>query len=337
MSPKLPIYLDNTMRTVFVRCPRKFYNEFCLGLAGAGTSIDLHAGACIAHCFETVYNLVHMNGMSFESAIKRGEAQFTIDWGDVEPEWRWSKRNPNEKIYSSPKTRERCWEAILNYFHVYPPRFDHIQPLRSADKATVEFTFAIPLTEQTLGYPVPLHPSGEPFLYCGRFDFLGKYNNRIILPLDHKTAKYADENWTEKWDLRSQFLGYVWACEHIGLDVQKHFAVRGIIIQKTQLQQLEAIKTYPRELVDRWRGQLSRDIHRLVDCWNSGYFDYDLAEACTDYGLCQYFHACRAPDPNLWLKDMQPRYWNPLAKNPIAEPVPEHPTPVIPEPNFVEA
>ncbi len=336
-EPKLPLYFDNTMRVIFVRCPRKFYNEFCLGLQmPGGVSIDLHAGGCIAHCFETVYNLFHMHSMTAEAAIKRGFAQFEMDWGDVEPSFYFSKKT-GEKIYNSPKTKERCWDAVEDYFRVYPPGHDHIQPMRLANKATIEFTFAIPLTEQTLGFPVPLHPSGDPFLYCGRLDFLGKYNGKLLLPLDHKTAKYADQNWTEKWDLRSQFLGYVWACEHIGLDIQQHFAVRGIIIQKTQLTQLEAIKSYPRELVDRWRGQLARDLHRLVDCWNSKYFDYDFADACTDYGLCQYFHACRAARPEVWLKDFVPRYWNPLAKNPVEEPVPDHFQPIIPEPNFVEA
>lgn len=331
LSP-LPLYIDSTMLTAFRSCPRKFYLEFCRGLrSGDGVSIDLHCGGCLAHALETVYNLIHLDGMSFERAMTLASVQFEIDWGDVEPTWRYSTAKGKEhlKVYSSPKTKERTWEVIEEFFKLFPPVFDHIQPLFIANAPTVEFTFAIPLTQETLGYPVPLHPSGDPFLYSGRIDFLGRYG-KTILPLDHKTGKYQDEHWTEKWDMRSQFIGYVWACEQLGLPVRGNYAVRGIIIQKEQCSFPEAIKSIPHARTERWKGQLVRDLHRLVDCWKSGYFDYDFGETCTSYGLCQYFHACRAEDEELWLKDMKPRFWNPLAKNPVAETPPEEYKPILP-------
>ena len=323
----LPLYLDSTMLTAFRSCPRKFYLEFCRGLRGEGISIDLHCGGCVAHCFETVYNAFHLHGATEEKALKLGLVQFDLDWGDVEPKSRIGVKG--QKIYSSPKTKERTWEVIEAYFRQWPPSTDHVQPLFIAGQPTVEFTFAIPLTEQTLGYPVPLHPSGDPFLYSGRIDFLGRYGS-IILPLDHKTGKYQDEHWAEKWDMRNQFIGYVWACEQLGLPVRGTYAVRGIIIQMTQHHLPEAIKFIPSGRMERWKGQLARDVHRLVDCHASGYFDYDFGETCTSYGLCQYFHACRADDEELWLKDFKPRFWNPLAKNPIAEPPPEQYHPITP-------
>jgi hypothetical protein len=324
----LPLYLDSTMLSAFRSCPQKFYLEFVRGLRGEGTSIDLHCGSCVAHCFETVYNAIHIDGLSAEKAMQLGMVQFDLDWGDVEPRTVRIKKDGTPQ-FASPKTKERTWEVIEAYFAQWPPLFDHIQPLFIAGTPTVEFTFAIPLTKETLGYEVPLHPSGDPFLYSGRIDFLGRWG-KTILPLDHKTGSRMDPSWTEKWDLRSQFLGYVWACEQLGIPCQRHFAVRGIIIQTTEFHLPEAIKTYPLALLDRWKGQVARDVHRLVDCHNSGYFDYNFGETCTSYGLCQFFHACRSDDPELWLKDFKPRFWNPLAKDPTAKPPPEEYTPILP-------
>ena len=44
LTPILPGYIDATMTTCFRSCPRKFYDEFVLGLRPPGLSIDLHAG-----------------------------------------------------------------------------------------------------------------------------------------------------------------------------------------------------------------------------------------------------------------------------------------------------
>ena len=325
----LPLYLDSTMLSCFRGCPRKFYNEFIRGLRGSGTSIHLHAGGCVAKTFEEVYNMVHIEKKPVAEAMRRAYIQYDIDWPDeIEPPFYISNKT-GEKIYANAKTKDRVWEAIEGFFQKYPPLTDHIQPLQFQNRPTVEFIFAIPLTKDTLGYDVPTHPSGDPFLYSGRLDFLGHYQN-VFLPLDHKTGMSMASNWAEQWDLRNQFLGYVWACGQLGIDVQRHFAVRGIIIQKTELRYPEAIKTYPIELLERWKGQVARDIHRIVDCYSSGYWDYDFAETCTAYGQCQFFHACRAADPENWLKDFVPRFWNPLAKNPVAEPPPAGFQPILP-------
>jgi len=298
----LPINIDSTMISAFRSCPKKFHHEFALGLRAPVPSVDLHAGGCFATALEVLGKEFWVNKLPLQQAITRAELAFELAWGDFVPE------------KDTPKTRENMWKAVLDYVATYPLATDRVQPYFVDGLPTFEFTFAIPLDEATTGYPFPTHPSGDPFLYSGRFDLLGQYAGRPIIR-DEKTSKALQSNWAEQWDLRSQFLGYLWAVRQMGLPINQ-VCVRGVIIQKTQIRQIEAIKIYPDMLIDRWLFQLYRDIVRMRDCWDSGYWDYNLADSCNSYSGCQFQLLCKSSDPESWYSNYEIKRWNPLDKQP---------------------
>ncbi len=316
LTSELPLHIDSTMISCFRSCPRKFFLEFCLGLRPAAVSVDLHAGACFATAIETVRKAFYLEGLPLDGAIKKGFAAYMNAWGNFVP------------MKETPKTQDRVWEAVEDYFRTYSPQTDHIQPMPG--QSGFEFTFGIPLLagyetkpEDTGDIPLqtavsagfPLHPSGVPFIYAGRFDMLGLYNANPIV-VDEKTTKSIGATWASQWDLRSQFLGYKWACEQSGLAVNQ-VAVRGVGILKTKISQAEAIKIYSDELVARWHEQLRRDLWRMRRMWDEGYFDYNLADACTSYGGCSFNDVCASAHPERWYEQFTVRRWNPLNKNPI--------------------
>ena len=165
----------------------------------------------------------------------------------------------------------------------------------------------------------PTHPSGSPFVYCGRFDMLGTYQDRPCVLDDKTTGSSIGRNWASTWDLRNQFMGYKWACRQCGINVQE-VAVRGIAIQKEQIVHAEAIKLYPDELLGRWHEQLRRDLWRIRLAYDEDYFDYNFADACTSYGLCSFLNVCASSNPQNWVNEFEERNWNPLAKNPVSSP-----------------
>lgn len=295
----LPSFIDSTMMTVFRSCPRKFFHEHILGLRAPGVKIDLHAGACVATTLESIYTAVYRDKASLTDAMKVGFTVFTQTWGDeVAPS-------------DSPKSYDRMWESVVDYFRVYPPLTDHIQPyIIDGKHLTTEFSFAIPLT----GPEFPRHPvTGDPFLYAGRFDMLGSFGGKPVVK-DEKTTKQAGPTWASQWDLRSQFMGYVWACQQSGIPLDT-VVIRGIVIQKREIRQLEAIKSFPQYMIDRWYRQLSRDLHRIVECWNSSYFDYNFGDSCTAYGRCQFTSVCQGKVPEQWMVEYNIFRWNPLARS----------------------
>lgn len=303
--PVLPIHFDSTMRSTLVQCPQKYFNEFCLGLRPAAHSIHLHTGGCFASAIESVGRSTWVEGRSLPEALDRAYGAYLDEWGDFPV--------PDK----SPKTMDAVWASVEQYFEKYPPATDHIQPYFSADYPTFEFTFAIPLD-----FPgFPLHPSGQPFIYCGRWDLFGQYKGLPIIR-DEKTAQAAGSNWTDQWRLRGQFLGYCWAAQQLGIKVNT-ICVRGAIIQKTDPRQLEFIKTYPQYLVDAWFEQLRHDMWRLTNSWSSGaniYFDKAFGDACSSYGGCPFTTLCESPHPERWYSQYTVRHWNPLDRNPIRAP-----------------
>lgn len=327
--PQLPLHIDSTMMTCFRSCPRKYWNEFVLGLRPPGISIDLHAGAAFAHAIEVTYRGVWELNLPLDLALERANADFALYWGDFEiPEFK-----------RTAKTFDRMWEAVLSYFAEYPPSTDHVQPYIAADgKATFEYTFAIPLEPVVPvdvlhesnddrpgeyfhdGKYFPLHPSGSPFLYSGRFDLLGSLNGRPVVRDEKTTGKGIGANWSDQWRLRSQFIGYTWACQQGGLDVDT-VVVRGIAIQMKEIKHGEAVKTYTDSMRAKWLEQLRRDLWRLRRMYDESYFDYNLGDACTAYGNCIFMDACEAPPEHeaSWLGNFVVRHWSPLTKNPIAE------------------
>lgn len=323
VPPELPIYVDSTMLTCFRSCGQKFYKEFILGRRPPGLSIDLHAGACFATALEVIRKLTFKDKLPYHEALLRAHVGFLQAWGDFEI--------PPHKV--TAKTLDRVWEAVEDYFSTYSPLTDHVQPYMSASgEPTLEYTFAIPLEPTCTSEAMlpsgrhyadedgqacfPTHPNGSPFLYCGRFDMLGAMNGRPI-PVDEKTSgRSADGNWAEQWNLRNQFMGYVWACQQCGLDVDS-LLVRGTSILKTKIGQAEAIKTYSQGLLLRWHEQLRRDLWRLRRSWDEGYWDYNFGDTCTQYGNCIFMTSCQSDNPMQWLQELEVRKWNPLLKNPV--------------------
>lgn len=303
MPYDLPQYVDSTMMSAFRGCHQKFFREYGEGLRPDETSIDLHAGSVFSATLERIYREVFINGADSEMALARGYATFTTEWGDFTP------RNPKH-----PKTPDNMWSAVEQYIKTFPPKSDPVQPFFVGNTPSFEFSFAIPLD-----FPgFPRHPvSGDPFVYVGRFDMFGRMQGKPVVR-DEKTAQQLPSNWAEKWDLRSQFLGYCWALQHNGIPCDT-VVVRGVIITTTMVRLVEAIKRYPQFLIDRWFDQLRRDLTTLVQCHNEGYWDYNLGDTCTSYSHCPFMPLCTSPQPDNWLSSYNVRRWNPLNRNPVAQ------------------
>ena len=296
----LPSHLDSTMLSCFRTCHKRFFWEFIIGLRPAELSVHLHAGAAFSGTLERFYKNFHEGHLDQRTALSRALPTFMNLWGDFSP----SK--------PTPKTREAIWDAIESYLSRYPADTDHVQPLEFNSRKTVEFSFSIPLDFPNF----PRHPvTGDPFIYCGRIDMLGVYNGRTCIR-DEKTTGRLDANWAEQWDLRGQFLGYCWGCSISGIPCDTA-VIRGVVIHKRDIVQVEAIKMYARWEIDRWFEQLRRDVNAMVQCWKEGWFDYNLGESCTMWGGCSYRDLCKSQQPEKWFDTFKVKRWNPLDRNPI--------------------
>lgn len=113
--------------------------------------------------------------------------------------------------------------------------------------------------------------------------------------------------------MRSQFTGYAWAARQSGLPIAG-IIVRGISILKTKYDHAQVITYRQPWMIDRWEKQVLRDLTRMEQMWEEGYFDYNLDESCNGYSGCLFRRVCLSNNPEVWLEnDYERRVWDPLA------------------------
>lgn len=311
---RLPPYIDSTMLVAFRACPRKFFWEYILCLRPRGRKIDLVAGGAFAAGLEAAYVARYSRNLNLTNCLMSAYCAFRHSWGDF----------PLEDSASPGKTFARTFQAIIDYLHRYPFDTDHVRPMLRHDGTPMfEFSFSVPLTETVIGptgveHHFPLHPdTGDPFLYVGRFDSFGTLSDKLVIRDEKTMGRAPDRNWSDKYNLRNQFIGYTWGAQCYGFLVDT-VVVRGITIQKTQFQHIEALKIYPPELIEKFLSQLSRDLFRLCDCYTSDYFDYDFGDSCTAFNRpCSFMDLCTAARPEIWFGDYDRERWDPLNRQSI--------------------
>lgn len=298
-KPELPLVLDNTQLTYFANCETKFLFAFLHKLTSPGQSIHLHAGGRFARALESIYTDVYA-GMSRQQAMLKAQIEFFHKWGNV------------ETPPTSGKTRDQVWYAVERYIEHFNPPHDYIEPSSAVEKP-FEYTFAVPLDEEHFGVPFPLHPSGEPFIYAGRFDMVGQQFGAMRIR-DDKTASGIGPAWEKQFTLRSQFIGYVAAMQALGFSVDT-VEVRGVAILKTDVKLgagCTVVKTYTDSQVQDWIATTAKRLRLLIETYESWDWTKDLGDACSSYSGCEFIDLCRTADPEPWFSTYTKRDWNPL-------------------------
>lgn len=296
-----PPVIDSSMRSEFTSCPHSFFRRYIQGLQQPHRSIHLHFGASFAQGLTTLRQAFYGHRATLDEAMAAGAAAIVKAWGDF----------PQE-VEGSAKSLYRCIGALESYCSQYPPATDHVRPLVEGDVVHTEFNFALPL-------PIRHPQTGEPLLYSGRFDMLGDMGGLKVIE-DDKTTSQLGPTWGTQWRLRGQFTGYAWGASEFGHRIDG-IVVRGISILKTQYGHAEVIEQRPRWMIDRWRDQLHRDIHRMIHCWreysrygNPYEFDQSLDTACSSYGGCQFLDLCTSANPDQWLSQYDVGHYDPLGE-----------------------
>lgn len=292
---EFPHIIDSSMLSALRSCPHKMFRMYMQHWKRDYESVDLIAGGAFAHALEATRTAYYIDKIDKEEAIALGLVALVEKYGDYEP------------VTDTPKTLERMLGAFEYFNECFDLDDDTFQPVQIGDKHGIEFSFAEPIDF--------IHPvTRRPILFVGRADMLGHYLNGYYLE-DDKTTKSLGANWANQWELRSQFSGYVWAARKcLNLNV-KGMVVRGVSILKTKYDHQQCITHRADWEINRWYDQLIRDLHRLQEMWEEGYFDYNLDYACNEYGGCTFRDICKSSRPEEFLKqDFIKKVWNPIER-----------------------
>lgn len=284
------------MLNTFRSCPRKFELQYLRHWKPQSTNVHLHAGAAFAAALEDCRRAYYDLGADPELAATIGLRKLFETYGDFEC--------PPD----SAKSLERMSQAFEYYLDAFPLATDAARPKKMASgRHAVEFSFATPIDD--FFHPV----TGQPLIYSGRSDMVVEMANGVFI-MDDKTTSQLGASWANQWEMRAQFTGYCWAAHRAGHAVDG-VLVRGVAILKTKFNHAQHITYRPAWEIDRWYTQTLRDLIRMRDMWESGLFDYNLGEACGEYGGCMFVPICKKPNPDEWLSAyFAQKKWNPLTR-----------------------
>lgn len=319
--PMFPQTIDSTILGTFRSCPQKAYRTYLQHWKPSSESVHLVAGGAFAKGVE-VARRAFWEGKAEQAQISySAEGKRSVVWTSQEI----AKGNADDALAlgtaaliatygdydappESPKSLERVAGALEFYFDQWPmgEEGDVIPIILPDGRSGIEFSFAEPLDV--------FHPiSGDPILYTGRSDLIGKLGDTLVVA-DEKTTSALGASWLEQWDMRSQFTGYIWAGHRIGLDI-KAAVVRGVSILKTKYGNAQVMTNRQSFEINRWYDQVNRDVERMIRNWKEGYWDYNLDHACNEYGKCSLQSVCKSESPESWLPVyFHRRVWDPLAR-----------------------
>lgn len=319
--PMFPHTIDSTILAAFRSCPQKMFRTYVQHWKPSDQSVHLVAGGAFAKGLEVARSAFFEGIASIASVTYPAEKEFKrqVTWSDRECE-KYDKDfsvscglqaliasyGDFECPPTSGKSLERTAGALEFYFERYPLGEDGMLPISLAGQSGIEFSFANPLG---INHPV----SGDPLLYTGRADLICHFAEGVWI-LDDKTTASLGASWANQWELRSQFTGYCWSARQQGLE-PAGCLVRGVSILKTKYD-TQQVMTYRTEFeVNRWYDQVHHDLDRMINCWKTGWWDYALDNACTEYGGCSLTRICKSANPDDYLPIyFHQRVWDPLAR-----------------------
>lgn len=295
--PDFPPFIDSTMRADFVSCPHKFFWRYQRHLLPKGGNIHLHAGGAFARGCEVTRKSFYDLEMTAEDALAEGVKALILAYGDYEPPTFGSGQH---------KTCERLVEGLVHYFHAFPMATDSKQPIKlGPGKHAIECKFAMPL-------PIKHPQTGDPLLYVGRADMIVNFLGKIF-PLDDKTTSQLGPTWSDSWRLRGQLDGYAYMTRELYHLGASGAIVRALSITPKNYGTAESLQLRADWQLNRWYGQLLRDIERMLTSWHQCLWDYNLSDACSAFTGCPYLSLCTTVDPEPWIEnDYVVLPWNPL-------------------------
>lgn len=294
-SPPFPEVIDSSLLSAWRSCRRKAKLEYFDHYKPRAHSVHLHAGGAYASGMEAARRAYFEEGRSEGDAVAIGLQALLAAYGDFDC--------PQD----SAKSAARMAGALEYHFSAYPLASEKAPPhVMPSGRRAIEFNFTEPIDLR--------HPeSGQPLLFCGRFDQIVDYAGGLW-GFDDKTTSALGATWPKQWDLRSQFSAYCWGSARQGLRLAG-FLIRGISILKTKYETQEAITYRPQWLVDQWYESMLEDVADMIASWETGRWRPNFDEACTSYGGCMFRQVCLAQEPERWLEvGFERRAWNPVTR-----------------------
>ena len=285
----MPLDLDNSKRSQFTTCPRKYYYQYIQNLRSNQGSTALRYGIVYHAGMDAFYNHVKENGWThdggaFEAAVEAAKAS-------------WEEESSTQLFYNDYRTLENYIQALI----AYVAHFNYDEGMLKVVETERPFKLKMNLSSEETKY--------FPLIAQEGLNFTGKIDAEILLDnrlwqLEHKTTGQALSIQKKRIRRSPQLIGYAYA----GLRLNPENPPHGSLVAFHHLSSRKS-------KVTEEYGKLKLEFERIPQIYTDGDLIswrlsfLDTAEGilrniqgtnlwpvqmdnCYQYGLCSYSSLC---------------------------------------------
>lgn len=266
--------IDNTKRSAFVACPRKYYWAYVRHLQPFHGSTALRYGSAWHAAMEAVYTEVKEHGWKdLASYIPKVSAAVLKSW---------EKSNKDQSFFDDYRSIENLSFAFLLWIDAF-----------SNDPGLLE----VVNLERKFELPVP--GLEDSVVFTGKIDMEIKYGGAPFMN-EHKTTGSPLGQAVERLHRSPQMLGYTWAMKQLGVDIDgamvclHHLSARKNkdgIWGKPKIEFQRSPQLYTDADLRDWLDSFKYTAERILEAREKMHFPM-FHDNCYQFGRCKYTALC---------------------------------------------
>lgn len=303
----LPLELDNSKRSTFVACPRKYLLSYIMGLQPRKGKTALRYGSAWHGMMEGYYSDIKKNGW--------GASNISVanDFG-IEA---WKEATDEAEYFEDDyRSYENCLTAFTEYINEF-----------ASDRNDLEV-----IDTETM-FKIDMNLSGEEKVRYKRVAknglfFTGKLDLHVHLSgqdwiMEFKTTGQSIGVQISRLERTPQLIGYNYAANRIGHEIAGNLvSMHQISSRKSKVTEKWGKITikfhrqphiYTQGDLDSWRDSFLYTAERIYEAEENSFYPM-MYDSCYQFGPCQYTQLCSQNKPidELDTHNFMTRYWNVL-------------------------
>ncbi len=305
------LVLDNSKRSTYRSCKKKYKLQILLGLQPNSGSTALRFGSCWHAIQEGYHQYVIQNGWP----RTQDQHMLAITQGLQMGKDEYAKESEDKTFYDDFKNFNTAAEGFSQYLDYFNTDKDFVEILSTEQK------FECPMepdnsTEEKLLSSLP------PLTFTGRLDLALKMDG-INWINDFKTTGWILDKVIAQANRSAQFIGYSYAAKKVlGFESQgclgnfmslNAYRRKGGDYGKVKFNFKRVPQIYSPGDIDAWKLSFLETANKI---WHSMQEDLwpESFDNCFQYGECAYLKLCRqhVPDEDLNLSGYHVKFWDVL-------------------------
>ncbi len=288
----MELYVDNSKRSSFATCPRKYYLRYIKHLTPTVGSAALRFGSAWHGIMEGYYGSIISNGWS-------GAANDHADAGIQLGKKVWDEETESQEFMDDYRTLDNAYLSFVDYLEEFQGDIN-LKQIIATERI---FDIGMELTNYEKEFLFP-QLNGVELHFTGKLDLEVELGGQHWIE-EFKTTGQPISVQADRLQRSAQILGYTWAAKHLGADIAGTLvSIHQITSRKVQSggygkvtrKFLRQPNIFSEADLRTWRESYLSTCNRIADATTRDFFPCEY-DSCYQFGRCGFTRLCEQNRP----------------------------------------